>query len=911
MLSEPQKHAVEALLDELLELPEASRAEHLSASAVESAVRAEVESLLRAMGTLNAAPDFLVRSMRSTVSTPAHLDAPAQQRLGESAQEAGAGELRLGPWLLGERIGRGGMGDVYRARRADGTFEQQAAVKLLQPEAIEQLERFRAERQILARLEHPGIARLLDGGIAPDGRPYMVMEYVEGMPITDFCASTHATLGERLALFRQVCEAVAYAHRNLIVHRDLKPSNILVTAERQVKLLDFGIAKPIDSRTAHLTRAAEAVLTPMCAAPEQLTGKPVTTATDVYALGLLLFSLLTGRHPWPAAEGFVVLALRLSGKAVPPPSRVAADNAAAPVPAQLIQGDLDAVVAKALREEPAQRYPTVDALKRDIDHHLAGEPVRAREGARLYVMSRLLRRYRWPAAALVLVILSLAFGLGMAAWQAHLANIERDIAVRDAQREEAVRYSLTRLFRSAISDHSGTEPATAKGMIDNSAQRVLAEYRDQPQLAGTLVLTLADLYGSLEDVNGAGALLSGYLRQAGPASDPAVVADARTKMANIELLSGHPDRARQLLDQAQAFLDQQGERYPEERLEALGIRAKLQRQQGDLPGSIAASRKAIEARIAYTGRNHRETAILYNSLAISLTANNQLEGALAAYRQALDIYRAVNLGDDLDAQVVLANIGSLDFRIGRLNEAQNVLSAAIARERALAGDSAAVAAAMGYLGKVQSIRDEPKQAVATLTQAVEVAQRYTGATSPVTMQNRLFLGEAQLASGDLGAARGTLETTAAAALAQYGPRHLIVARLQLAQGRVLLADGYLAEGIARIDAAIAGLRKMGLAGQSNLTLALMALGEARMLEHQPAAAVAALNESVVLYQKAHYNGWELATARERLGEAYAAAGEPLRASELLTEAVRELQGDLGAGHPDTRRARAALEHLSV
>jgi len=890
LLTEPQKQAVQVLLDELLDLPEEARAQHLAEAPCEPAVRAEAASLLRAM---NAAGSFLSRGARPPTPDP-----------GQSATQ-----MRLGPWLLTGCIGRGGMGEVYRAIRADGAFEQQVAVKLLHREAAAQLERFRAERQILARFEYPGIARLLDGGIAPDGRPYMVMEYVDGVSISEFCNRTRATLEERLRLFGQVCEAVAYAHRNLIVHRDLKASNILVTAAAQVKLLDFGIAKPLDPRSAHLTQAAHIVLTPMCAAPEQLTGKPVTTATDVYALGLLLCELLTGRYPWASTDGLVVQAQRLSGKPVTPPSRLAAAAEASPVPAQLIKGDLDAVVAKALREEPAQRYATVDALKRDIDHHLAGEPVQAREGARLYVMGRLLRRYRWPTAGLAVVLLSLAVGLSVAAWQAHRAHVERDIAVRVAQREEAVRYSLTRLFRSAISEQTGSQPATAKGMIDTSAQRVLSEYREQPQLAGALVITLADLYGALEDVNGAGALLEGFLKQASAATNPAILADARAKLANIELLQGHVARAGALLDEAQAFLETSGEQYPEERLEALGMRAKLQRVQGDLPGAIATSRKAIQARIAYTGHDNRETAILYNSLAISLTANNQLGEALSAYQEAVDIYRAIKLGDELDTQVILANIGTLELRTGHLQEADRYLSAALVRERALAGDSAAVAAALGYFGKLQSIRNQMDEALRTLTQASEIAQRYSGGASPVTLQNRLFLGETQLVARDMAAAHATLEAALAAALAQYGPQHLLTLRLQVAQGRLLASTGHVEQGRAGLLSAVDGLRKLGPTGQANLAFALAVAGETALLLNQPGAAIDALHESVSLYQQQHYSGWELATARERLGEAYAASGDRKRAQEELTGAEQQLESELGAQHPETLRARAAAAAL--
>ncbi len=405
-LSPAQKARVDALLDDMFDLPEEERIANLRARRIEdSAVLAEVESLLR---SASASGGFL-----SDPPKPAAEELIPDGTLG----------LRLGAWRIARLLGRGGMGEVYEATRADGNFEQRVAIKLLQRDAAGQMERFQAERQILARLEHPGIARLYDGGVTEDGRPFMAMEYVEGRPITEYCQVTHASFEQRLALFVQVCDAVAYAHRNLIVHRDLKPSNILVTPNGAVKLLDFGIAKLLDAQRARVTHAAQTPMTPICAAPEQLTGAPVTTATDVYALGLLLFELLSGTHPWMGSDTPVLQAMRtVLQRPAPSLFRTAEAQPTAPVPARLLQGDLDAIVAKALRKEPGDRYATVEAMKLDVERSLRGEPVAAREGARLYVISRTLRRYRWAAAAVSAVIVSLAVGLGVAAWQAERAG---------------------------------------------------------------------------------------------------------------------------------------------------------------------------------------------------------------------------------------------------------------------------------------------------------------------------------------------------------------------------------------------------------------------------------------------------------------------------------------------------------
>jgi len=794
---------------------------------------------------------------------------------------------------------------VYEATRADGDFEQRVAIKLLQREAAAQLERFQAERQILARLEHSGIARLYDGGVTGDRRPFMVMEYVEGRSIAEYCEQRHATFEERLRLFVQVCDAVAYAHRNLIVHRDLKPSNILVTASGTVKLVDFGIAKLLDLQLARMTQAAVAPMTPICAAPEQLTGAPITTATDVYALGLLLFELLAGSHPWMTSGRSMLQALRtVLQHSAPSASRTAGANPDAPVPVRLLRGDLDAIIAKALRTEPAHRYATVESLKSDVARVLIGEPVDAREGARLYLVGHMLRRYRWAVTAAAAIFISLAGGLGLAAWQAHRVAIERDNARRDASREEAVRYSLTRLFRAAIANQ-GTQPATAKNMIDGSAQRVLSDYHDRPQLAGQLVLTLADLYGALEDVAGADALLEGFVADANPKTDLAALADARQKLANIELLRGHADRAGKLLDQADAFWATSSRPYLEERLEGLVVRARLQRARGDLDGAIAATREAIRQRIALSGHDHRETAILYNSLAISLTSANRLDQALSAYHETADIYRAIGLGDAIDAQIIVANTGTLELRTGHLKAAEVLLKSSVERERSLAGDSAAVAAAMGYYGKVLSITNRNEPAISVLREATELGERYAGTGSPLAIQNRLFLGEAQLAIGDQQKAGVTLTAAYGAALAQYGAAHPLTLRSQLALAQLAAAAGN--DEIAQIQLrkTIDGLRKLGARGESTLAQALESLGDAEAHLGQLDEAGAEFKEAVAIREKSPDDLWELAEARERLGETLLKAGNPA-ARGLLKKAAQDLESQLGADHPQTLRAKAAL-----
>ena len=891
-LSAAQRVRADELLDALLDLPAEERAGYLARhDGDDPAVLREVESLLRATQKLGG---FL--------ATPARVSP-------EGAGEPIPPDMRVGPWKVTRLIGRGGMGVVYEAMRVEGDFTQSVAIKLLRSEAVAELERFNVERQILARLEHPGIARLYDGGIAPDRRPYMVMELIAGEPITDYCARVHATLQERMRLFRDVCEAVAYAHRNLVVHRDLKPANILVAAQGQVKLLDFGVAKLLAAEDRDLTRTVGAPLTPASAAPEQLLGGAVTTATDVYTLGLLLFELLTGTRPWSPAGEPIAHAMRVVlERPAPAPSTMAAAALDPPMPPRLLRGDFDAIVAKALRQEPAHRYETVDALKLDVERAVRGEAVAARSGARLYPFLRFLWRYRWGAIAVAAVVLSLAVGLGAAAWQAKRAQIERDAARREAAREEAVRYQLTRLFRSAPADR-GTGPVTAKSMLDASAQRVLREYRDQPQLEGEIVVTLAELYDTLEDVAGAAALLEGFLQQPDLRADPVDVADARQKFANIELSRGHVEHAGQLLTQAEGFWASVPMQYAGERLEGLGIRARQQRAAGDLDGAIATMKGAIAQRIALSGRVHRETAVLYNSFGIILTAAHRLGEALEVYRETLAIDQALGLGDELDAQIVLGNMGALELRTGRLPEAETMLREASRRQRALAGNSAAVASVLGNYGRLLSITNRTAQALPILSEATGLAAQYAGPSSPVSVQNRLFLGEAQLEAGDETAARITLTADHAAAVAQYGPNNIMTLRTQMALARLLVAEGHSSEAQAKLVEAIPALRHNGIQASGELVQALQSLGEALLGEGQARQAIVPLREAVSLGEQANVAApWELAVSRERLGEALAADGDP-QAHDLLQQALVGLKSQLGATHPQTVRAEHALQSI--
>lgn len=425
---------------------------------------------------------------------------------------------RIGVYELDRPIGRGGMGEVWLARRADGVHDAAVALKVLHRHlsAGTSRDRFIREGRILGSLDHPNIARLLDAGVTSQGQQYLVIEYVDGKPVDRWCDEQCLTIEARLRLFLQICTAVSFAHSHLIVHRDLKPSNILVTADGKVKLLDFGIAKLLETdqsgaEATELTRVGGGMLTPQYAAPEQLLGEPITMATDVYALGILLYRLLTGRHPYGhAGRSAAQLAFDViqsepraaSDIAVKPTQagvgadEVAAMRASTPrLLARQLRGDLDAIVGKALRKEKGSRYPDARALAGDVERHLRHEPVRARAGARLYVWTRFLRR-NWMALSVVAAFVGLLFvGLGLVLWQSHQTQ-------REARRAAAVTDFLVSVFSASDPRVAQDQPridVTARELLDRSARRITGEFASDPDTEIRLLSITADIYRELDD----------------------------------------------------------------------------------------------------------------------------------------------------------------------------------------------------------------------------------------------------------------------------------------------------------------------------------------------------------------------------------------------------------------------------
>ncbi len=598
---------------------------------------------------------------------------------------------RIGPYRVEKVIGEGGMGTVALAIRADD-FKKKIALKVVHTRlSAELIRRFHIERQIVAQLEHPNIARLLDGGTADDGRPYFVMEMIDGEPIDVYCDRLGLKVRERLELMLSVCSALEFAHRNLVVHRDIKPSNILVTQEGVPKLLDFGIAKRLDVGVTELTRHHDRPMTLRYASPEQIDGDLISTATDVYGLGLLLYQLLTGQHPFAAEESSESRLREAIRKRVPRrPSSTVED----PQRRREIEGDLDAIVSKALRKEPKERYGSIEQLAADLRRCLEGRPVAARQGTWLYVASRFVRRHRLALGAVAFVlVLSLAFGItAIFLWQraetAHQdAEVAREQALEGQQQKERALEFLKEVFR-------GAGPNRAQGQRDRTAFELLEEaearlQNEEETVQTELLATLGQVYtewGLSEDAGRAWKRSERLLRRRFPGGHPdlakainnvaswhfrreeyaeaaelyrealamkqrfsaAVDVDIAKSMSNLAtalMELGNDDDVERLYRGALAIRRNQAEPDWDDIAQSLRSLGVFYHQRGDFKQAEALMREALAScqRAHPTQENTRYAAIL-NGIARVLHDQKKPKEALPLYRRALEIRRAL-LGD--------------------------------------------------------------------------------------------------------------------------------------------------------------------------------------------------------------------------------------------------------------------------
>ena len=719
---------ISALLDDALDRPSAERA-----AFVASACHGDPELEEEALALLRAAEE-----------TPPFLDGAAADLVPQSAleslvqpsdeiDESGA---EIGPYRLTRLLGRGGMGAVYEAERIDGQFEQHVALKLLPAHGGDSVrKRLVLERQVLARLTHPCIARLLDGGVTDDGRPYFVMDLVDGEPIDVYCREKGVGLDDRIRLLIAVCEAVHAAHRNLVVHRDLKPSNILVEGSvdargAQVKLLDFGIAKVLDDaaegKAPTLTRTGERWMTPSYAAPEQIRGEATTTATDVYQIGVLLYELLTGEPPFAEPDSGPFDRQRaICDEAPVPPSRTTGRRTATKIDATGIssgrlRGDLDAIVLKALRKEPEVRYASAEAMAEDLQRYLRREPVQARRGTTRYRLAKFVQRNRAPvsisaAAALVLMLASVIYAINLSESR-DLAQQAAETAQAEAAKNAQIVDFLVNVFAETNPNEQQGEAATVSEVLDRASRRIFEELEGQPQEQAMLLRTLGEVQSERGQYEQAQRLLEAALEhyqasvpldqneiietkrlladhfnerrdfaQAEPiarevhASTLASYGPKHAKTAWAKMLyglvlmeRGRPEDGREFLDESLRIT--RGLPDEVELLEqVLHGRARIARALGELSEAVGIYRELLDRHAASGTDQSITAAVLWNNLAYALRLQERFQEASAAYENALGLTAALYGQTHPTHLMIMSNLSSVYSLMDKHADAARVL----------------------------------------------------------------------------------------------------------------------------------------------------------------------------------------------------------------------------------------------
>ncbi|MBN8552046.1 MAG: serine/threonine protein kinase [Caulobacterales bacterium] len=775
---------VEQVFDAAMELPPDQRLDHVrSALAGSPELEAEVIGLIAAA---TASDGFLEPSV-GDVST-----------LTEGT--------RIGDWRVAGLIGSGGMGQVYRVQRADGTFEQDAALKIMRALPPAYWARFQAERQILANLEHPGVARLLDGGLGPDNRPFMVMEFVEGAPVDAWAAERRLDATARVRLILQAAEAVAHAHAKLVVHRDIKPSNILVTGDGRTRLIDFGVARLMTGQDA---RRTETPISVEYVAPELLEGQPASVMTDVYGLGATLYELLCGRAPIPVQGDAIAVAVRRIAEATPPPVSSLIRPA---LRDRGLARDLDAILARALRKEPGERYSTVEAFAEDLRRALAGQAVQARSGEGGYAVRRFLRRRRWPIAAGVAIVASLSVGLGLALHQAQRAERERDIARQEQARIEAVQQYLYFMLRNAAD--SGGPDADASQILNNAAAQVMAQFETDPEEGGPILKMLGELYFYLNDYEAAVPILTRLAES--ERIDPALRASARYDLAQVRLRQSDLDQATALLAQAQAFWNGDPVRWRSDLVASRLVEARVLRDRGEVEAAVQLLQGSLPQRIAISGANHRETGIVHNDLGVMLVAAGRPEEALPAFRSALAVWTATGLETSPDALNTLNNLAALEVLSGRPEAAEPLFRRAVEIRRRFYGPSAATAALLSNYGKTLVQLDRAEDAVPILQEASTMARETAGPGSLHFASATAGLSEALIEVGRVDEAADIAEAGLNDVRGALGAGHPGVGVAAVGLGRARAAQGRDAEARALLDQAETDLAPLGPAAASQI-----------------------------------------------------------------------------------------------
>ncbi len=900
--------AVDALFERVLQLPAVERGAFLDKACADDAdLRLQVERLLAAD---DRAETFLELS-------------PLLQELGGAFVEDAPAGARFGHYRIERLLSRGGMGTVYLATRDDGQFERQVALKLLRPGVhdAEALQRFRAERQILARLEHPGIARLYDGGETSDGVPFLVMEYVEGLPLDVYCDRNRLGIDDRLRLFRRLLDAVAYAHQNLLVHRDLKPANILVTAQGEPKLLDFGIAKQlVQIREGELTQFR--IMTPGYASPEQVRNQAITTASDVYALGVVLYELLCGRSPYRLKQDrphelhdleTAILdqepdrpsqALDRTGASLPTLEEIGAARRIRPRDLRRkLRGDLDTIVLTALRKEPPRRYGSAGALGADLNRYLKAMPVTARPDTTLYRAGKFVRRHRLGVALAATALMVIAVLFVSVVRQGRRAERERD------KSREALAF-LVDVFAHADPYQKGAENVSARELLETGAERVSKELAGDSDVQAALLDAIGQASVGLGQIEAAAPLLEKSLAERRRNPPSLELAESLDHVAWVRFLrsdyDGAEPLAREVVDlrrrlegddsprlafsltrlgtimaeRHQSTVEEKSREIEGFLQEALAISrrlgddagivgalfplAKVRFDRGDMTGAEAVYRQVLDLNRRVYGDDHPETSQARRALALTLISQAKPEEAKTLLRQAMVSQKKTLPPDHPDIAATLNDLALAYTRSADYAAAEPLYREGLARELASHGQEDHADTATILYNLAGAIQNQER-----LEEAAELHEKALRMRTAV-----------------------------------YGEKHLYVAQVLGALARLRSDQGRHAEALSLAARAVEIDRELLEPGHPEMIWPLRAMGIALLNAGRSAEAEPYLRESLETLRKTQAPGYFQTSRMEiLLGTCLVRLGRVEEGKKLLAEGTAALEARFPADHPWVKEAR--------
>ena len=688
---------------------------------------------------------------------------------------------RMGAFEITDLAATGGMSQVYRGRRIDGTFDQQVAIKLFDGRLLsaDARARFEAERRIVAALEHPGLARVIDGGAAPDGTPYLVMEWVDGEPITRYCSANKLDLSARITLIIGICEALEVAHRRGIVHRDIKPGNVLVDRQGRPKLIDFGVAKVLADSQIEVelpeTRVGAAMMTPEYASPEQLSGGEVAPTSDVYSLGVLLYELLTGVRPNRLAGMSPAEMERSVLETVPAdPSQAVAQQRVTPPQGlgsaralrQRLKGDLDRIVMSAMRLEPQRRYHSVQALAEDLARYLEGKPVVARGASRWYRAWRFVDRHRVVVGATGLVIAALSASLFVVRMQAEETRFQRDLARVEAERARSARDFLIEMIGRADPFENAAEPTLA-GSIKLAIPGIEDRFAGQPALEADLRHAIGYALQNLGDVDAAREQLNQALQLRRANGSAVGLAEVHTSLGLVDWWDSDFESAERRFEQALAMLDGDLDASARTlRVQTLANWAALMIDAGDNARSEALALEALQAAEETVGVSEETLASIWSSIATARDGLGRAEEALAAFERTRQLQLAATGEMHPGYAIVLNNLALMYHGMDRLDDATE-----------------------------------------TMQRSVEIRRATLGSGHPQTATALFNLARLQTLAGELGPAEHNAREALTVATDGYPPGHPRIGKAHEALAIVLQAKGRWAEAVSHAELALSIYRE--------------------------------------------------------------------------------------------------------